>query len=150
LPGTEEEDAEQKVAQRERELAELRDKGLQLQEFVRERAASSDYRAKLGVVSQIRRDFEQLVTLLPGSQPMEAEKVAAAVAAVKEHIPEVERIILFVDDLDRCPHDKVVDVLQAVHLLLAFKLFVVVVGVDSRWLEARSAVLCPPLALLSG
>ena len=25
--------------------------------------------------------------------------------------------------------------LQAVHLLLAFKLFVVVVGVDSRWLE---------------
>jgi len=47
----------------------------------------------------------------------------------------VERIVLFIDDLDRCPHDKVVEVLQAVHLLLAFKLFVVVVGVDSRWLE---------------
>jgi hypothetical protein len=39
-----------------------------------------------------------------------------------------------VDDLDRCPEEKVVDVLQAVHLLLAFKLFVVVVGVDPRWL----------------
>jgi hypothetical protein len=45
----------------ERELAGLRDKGLQLQEFVRERAASSDYRGKLGVISQIRRDLEQLV-----------------------------------------------------------------------------------------
>jgi hypothetical protein len=130
-----EKDAEREVTQRERELAELRDKGLQLQEFVRERAASSDYRGKLGVISQIRRDFEQLVALLPGGQPSGAEQSAAVVAAVKQHVPEVERIVLFVDDLDRCPHDKVVEVLQAVHLLLAFKLFVVVVGVDSRWLE---------------
>ena len=130
-----EEDAQREVAQRERELAELRDKGLQLQEFVRERAASSDYRGKLGVISQIRRDFEQLVALIPGGQPGGAEQSAAVVAAVKQRVPEVERIVLFVDDLDRCPHDKVVEVLQAVHLLMAFKLFVVVVGVDSRWLE---------------
>ena len=130
-----EEDADREVAQRERELAELRNKGLQLQEFVRERAASSDYRGKLGVISQIRRDFEQLVALLPGGQRSGAEQSAAVVAAVKQHVPEVERIVLFVDDLDRCPHEKVVEVLQAVHLLLAFKLFVVVVGVDSRWLE---------------
>jgi hypothetical protein len=128
-------DAQRKVAQRERELAELRDKGLQLQEFVRERAASSDYRGKLGVISQIRRDFEQLVDLLPSGQPTGAEQSAAVVATVKQHVPEVERIVLFIDDLDRCPPDKVVEVLQAVHLLLAFKLFVVVVGVDSRWLE---------------
>jgi hypothetical protein len=128
-------DAERKVAQRQREFAELRDKGLQLQQFVRERAASSDYRGKLGVVSQIRRDFEQLVNLLPSGHPIRAEQSVAVVATVKQHVPEVERIVLFVDDLDRCPHDKVVEVLQAVHLLLAFKLFVVVVGVDSRWLE---------------
>jgi hypothetical protein len=49
-------------------------------------------------------------------------------------LPRIDRIILYVDDLDRCPEEKVVDVLQAVHLLLAFKLFVVVVGVDPRWL----------------
>jgi hypothetical protein len=48
----------------------------------------------------------------------------------------VERIVLFIDDLDRCPPDRVVEVLQAVHLLLAFRLFVVVVGVDSRWIES--------------
>ena len=47
----------------------------------------------------------------------------------------IERIILYIDDLDRCHPDKVVEVLQAVHLLLAFNLFNVVVGVDARWLE---------------
>jgi hypothetical protein len=49
----------------------------------------------------------------------------------------VNRIVLYVDDLDRCPPHKVIEVLQAVHLLLAFPLFVVVVGVDARWI-ARS------------
>src|SRR5262249_16171907 len=46
-----------------------------------------------------------------------------------------ERIILYIDDLDRCPPDKVVEVLQAVHLLLAFPLFVVVMAVDVRWVS---------------
>ena len=45
------------------------------------------------------------------------------------------RVILYVDDLDRCPADKVVEVLQAIHLLLYFKLFVVVVAVDARWVS---------------
>ncbi|HEX6747830.1 MAG TPA: P-loop NTPase fold protein [Longimicrobium sp.] len=49
-------------------------------------------------------------------------------------LPRIDRIILYIDDLDRCPEERVVQVLQAVHLLLAFPLFVVVVGVDSRWL----------------
>jgi len=43
--------------------------------------------------------------------------------------------VLFVDDLDRCQPEKVVEVLQAVHLLLAFPLFAVVVGVDQRCLR---------------
>lgn len=48
--------------------------------------------------------------------------------------PSIERIVLYIDDLDRCPPSRVVDVLGAVHLLLAFPLFVVVVAVDERWL----------------
>jgi hypothetical protein len=58
--------------------------------------------------------------------------------------PRIDRIILYIDDLDRCPEKNVVEVLQAVHLLLAFPLFIVVVGVDPRWLlrslERHSAV----------
>lgn len=46
----------------------------------------------------------------------------------------VERIVLYIDDLDRCPEKTVLEVLQAVHMLLAYDLFVVVVGVDPRWL----------------
>jgi methyl-accepting chemotaxis protein len=49
--------------------------------------------------------------------------------------PTFQRIILYIDDLDRCPPQKVVDVLQAVHLLLTFPLFVVVVAVDARWVS---------------
>ncbi len=48
----------------------------------------------------------------------------------------IDRIVLFIDDLDRCPPDKVYRVLQAVHLFLNFPLFVIVVGVDTRWMEA--------------
>ena len=45
------------------------------------------------------------------------------------------RIILYIDDLDRCPPKTVVQVLQACHLLLSFPLFIVVVAVDARWLS---------------
>jgi len=47
--------------------------------------------------------------------------------------PPLQRIVLYVDDLDRCPPTKVVDVLRATHLLLALPLFVVIVAVDPRW-----------------
>jgi hypothetical protein len=44
-------------------------------------------------------------------------------------------VILYIDDLDRCKPTDVVRVLQLVHMLLAFELFVVVVAVDARWVE---------------
>ncbi len=46
-----------------------------------------------------------------------------------------QRIVLYIDDLDRCPPQKVIEVLQACHLLLYFPLFVVVVAVDARWVS---------------
>jgi hypothetical protein len=42
--------------------------------------------------------------------------------------------VLYIDDLDRCREDVVVEVIQMVHLLLAFPLFVCVVAADPRWL----------------
>jgi hypothetical protein len=59
---------------------------------------------------------------------------------VREDIPPAfERIILYVDDLDRCPPQKVVEVLQAAHLLLGFRLFVVLIAVDERWVSRALA-----------
>jgi hypothetical protein len=37
---------------------------------------------------------------------------------------------MYIDDLDRCSEEQVYNALQAIHLLLAFELFVVVVGID--------------------
>jgi hypothetical protein len=54
--------------------------------------------------------------------------------------PRIDRIVLYIDGLDRCPPDRVVELLEAVHLLLAIPRFVVVVAVDPRWLLRAIAV----------
>ncbi|MGW0179603.1 P-loop NTPase fold protein [Nocardia sp. NPDC003345] len=130
-------EAEQSVAQAQldeviahigelgRQLARLAP-GRRLHDFVAERARSDTYSGSLGLISTVRKDFEQLVELM-------AEWRADDQQWDRSRRP-VDRIVLYIDDLDRCPPAHVVDVLQAVHLMLAFELFVVVVGVDPRWL----------------
>lgn len=119
-------EAEQAVAEAEAELAEVQ-AGRRLAHFIHERSRSGDYQQHLGLIALVRRDFERLSSLLvPDSDDGDGGR--------GEGVPEIDRIILYIDDLDRCPADRVVEVLQAVHLLLALPLFVVVVGVDSRWL----------------
>jgi hypothetical protein len=95
-----------------------------LKRFVAQRLAEGDYQRHLGLVHTIRTDLERLQDILKEVHPREKD--------FAEQAP-VERIVLYIDDLDRCPPARVVEVLEAVHLLLAFKLFVVVVGVDVRW-----------------
>lgn len=100
-----------------------------LAQFIEERAACTDYRRHLGITALIRRDFEKLAELI-------ASRGIPSKAAPQPGSPRsVDRIVLYIDDLDRCPPDKVVAVLEAIHLILAFKLFVVVVGVDARWIS---------------
>ncbi|WP_437308071.1 P-loop NTPase fold protein [Sorangium sp. So ce388] len=94
--------------------------------FLAERAQTDDYRRHLGIVSLIRRDLAQLSRLVGVSPDGEAPP--------KELVAQVDGIVLYIDDLDRCPPGRVVEVLEAVHLLLGMRLFVVVVAVDSRWL----------------
>ena len=110
-------DAESKIQELRRESEELQP-GRRLQRFIEERSTAGDYREHLGLVSLIRRDFETLSRLLRERQDL-----------------PVDRIVLFIDDLDRCPPDRVCEVLEAIHLILAFELFVVVVGVDVRWIS---------------
>ena len=118
----------------ERKLDALR-ADRQLADFIRDRQASSDYTKHLGIVARARRDFQQLSDLLGKARVEATEPEPASEASHRrEPVASIDRVILYIDDLDRCPESKVVDVLQAVHLLLAFPLFVVVVGVDPRWL----------------
>jgi len=97
-------------------------------DFIRQKAESEDYRSYLGVVSTLSKDLEKLSQAFypEQSQPQSAKK--------GKELPSIDRIILYIDDLDRCDEERVVQVLQAVHLLLAYPLFVVAIAVDSRWL----------------
>ncbi|SRR6266568_1552114 len=106
-----------------RELVEL-SPGQRLYAFIAERATSEDYRRQLGLIATIRRDFERLARL---QEQWRNDKDGRSPRPI-------DRIVLYIDDLDRCTPRQVVEVLQAVHLLLALDLFVVIVGVDPRWL----------------
>jgi hypothetical protein len=80
-------------------------------------------RQQQGMIAKVRRCFEQL------------DSVIARMRSDPETAAPVDRIVLYIDDLDRCDAKQVSNVLQAVHLLLAFECFVVVVAVDARWLK---------------
>ncbi|SME94884.1 EVE domain-containing protein [Tistlia consotensis] len=103
--------------------------------FIEERAGSGDYRGQLGLLALIRNDFEELSRRLRRARG-EADEPALPLADPGR----IDRIVLYIDDLDRCPPERVFEVLQAIHLLLAFDLFVVVVGVDERWLSRALAM----------
>jgi hypothetical protein len=104
------------VARLEADKRQIAD-GRNFTNYVLQRNQSDDYRKQLGIVSTLQRDFDELSRRL----------------LVDDGGTRVQRIVLYIDDLDRCPADKVVQVLQAIHLLLSFPLFVVVVAVDPRW-----------------
>jgi WD40 repeat protein len=159
--------ARAEVTTLQRQLQDLTAAG-QLAGLVADRATAGTYRERLGLMTQIRHDFDAMAELLlaaaaerrarppeddspsGGTPPNGAATDATGVAAesrrseggedlVGDELPEIDRIVLYIDDLDRCPPARVVEVLEAVHLLLAGRLFVVVVAVDPRWLQGSIA-----------
>ena len=119
--------------------------GTRLQAFLEARVKSDAYQRHLGLISLVRRDFSSLYDLMKKHWERRKEPVPEVLTEVRDalgelvdevaqrKVPFIERIVLYIDDLDRCPEDKVVEVLQAVHLMLGLPLFVVVVAVDVRW-----------------
>lgn len=144
-------EAERQITEAHAEIQRINSGGL-VYDFLEGRVRDSHYLDRLGLISVIRQDFEKLGELL-----RDWRKHGASNKQQKKKSPEViwderpiERIILYIDDLDRCPPKRVVDVLQAVHLILAFDLFAVVVAVDARWLERSLNESYNPRNKLSG
>jgi hypothetical protein len=134
------------VAALEREMQNLTAAG-QLAAMVADRVSTGDYRRHLGVMTQIREDFTRMAALLAttarvpalDAMPTKANQTPVSHRELAEDeagdtLPRIDRIIVYIDDLDRCPPRRVVEMLEAIHLLLAVPLFVVVVAVDPRWL----------------
>jgi hypothetical protein len=111
--------ADKEIMTAEMRLYEV-DSGMLIHDHLARRAKDGGYVDRQGVVATLRRDLEHLNRLLQELNPATAK---------------LTRIVLYIDDLDRCEPARVVEVLQAVHLLLAFPLFAVIVAVDPRWLE---------------
>jgi hypothetical protein len=115
----------------EKDITEIAS-GKRIIRFIESKVSDERYLKNLGIISWIRKDFEQLDTLLRQQNDINTFTQNEQ-PSIRDF--ELDRIILYIDDLDRCSEDIVVKVLEAIHLLLAFPLFVVVVGVDPRWMH---------------
>jgi KAP family P-loop domain len=114
--------------------------GTILRYFLFEDSDVRDYDKQVGIVSRARRSFEQLNAIAAAARLERQKQQRDGEAAPQDAGLQVpDRIVLYIDDLDRCSHEQVYAVLQAIHLLLAFELFVVVVGVDVSWVEGAVA-----------
>jgi len=112
-----------------------------LKEFLRARLEEGDYLERLGPLQQVEQDLRELAVILATVQRKKAESEETSQEGDDaEATVATGRIVLMIDDLDRCPPDKVVVVLEAIQLLLAENVylekaawpFVVVLGADTR------------------
>jgi hypothetical protein len=111
----------------QQEVADL-SSGRRIAGLATERNDAAEYRAHLGLVARIHDDFVRM------SEILRVESLGSELQPQDASLPRIDRIALYVDDLDRCPPHRVIEVLEAVHLILGVELFVVVVAVDPRWL----------------
>lgn len=119
---------EAKLREAKQTLAQL-SSALLLENFIRDRVSTDEYKKELGFLALVRRDIEKLSSLIENANRAWLDETQTGEA------PTLNRIVLYIDDLDRCKESTVVSVLEAVHLLLAFPLFVCAVAVDPRWVE---------------
>jgi Cdc6-like AAA superfamily ATPase len=99
------------------------------------------YGTAIDYMSDIRDDLRLLDLRLRNGAPAEdsdddgfasdARRKAARERA-KKHRARPGRVLIVIDDLDRCEPDKAVEVLQSINLLLNFDSFIVCIGIDAR------------------
>jgi hypothetical protein len=107
-------------------------------QLVSSRIEDRSYAKELTTLSLARADLQALSDILRDQRMVSDDGTSGPRA--------IDRVVLYIDDLDRCQPNDVVRVLQLVHMLLAFELFVVVVAVDARWIEVALRQTYPWLA----
>jgi len=95
--------------------------GDSLRDAIATKINAKAYENNLGVVHQVQRDLQHISEAMLSTRQTDI-------------FPRGDpRIVLFVDDLDRCEHHELVKVIEALQLLVKTKLFVVVIAVDPRY-----------------
>ena len=94
-----------------------------LLDFVKGRLDSGKYDEELGFMNQVQKDFQDLTDALLTRRKGDDDLFPRG----------KPRIVLFIDDLDRCPPQRVVEVLEAAQLLVKTRLFVIVLAIDVRY-----------------
>ncbi len=116
-------------------------------DFLQSIRATGGYREHLGLLDTAQHHLKELSRILAYTAK-NREKVDNDYAGNNEgsvddsdqaqpYIPferGVPRIVLVIDDLDRCPPEKVVTVLEAAQLLMKTDLFVVLMAIDLRYI----------------
>jgi hypothetical protein len=131
----------EKVAEYESNVQAFREKvGLTaghptLMDFITDRLEEGGYEERLGPLHQIQNDMQQLTDGLKSKELcVKNNEIGRWIDLNNLLFPRgVPRVVLFIDDLDRCPPDRVVEVLEAAQLLVKTNLFVVVIGMDVRY-----------------
>jgi hypothetical protein len=112
----------------EEELDRLLSEFVSMSDFVRARIADRAYEDELGLMHQVGADLEQLSRAL--TPPLGIDSTHGFARLFPRGEP---RVVLFIDDLDRCPPNRVVEVFEAIQLILRRPLFVVVTAIDDRY-----------------
>ncbi|HWM25132.1 MAG TPA: P-loop NTPase fold protein [Chthoniobacterales bacterium] len=77
-----------------------------------------NYREQMGFQHRVKDDLEFIRTFL-----------------IKQKGRKDCRVVVFIDDLDRCSEDKIMEVLQAINLVLGSSKFFVIVGMDTKMIH---------------
>lgn len=93
-------------------------------DFVKGRIDSGYYDEQLGLLHQVQKDLQDLTDALLDEEDREYDLFPRG----------KPRIVLLIDDLDRCPPERVVEVLEAAQLLVKTRLFVIVLAIDVRYI----------------
>jgi predicted KAP-like P-loop ATPase len=105
-----------------------------LEAFVSDRIQDGSYEKRLGLMQQVKGDLAELSNrLLP--PPADSQEFQWKVEQLQKFFPRgPARVVVYIDDLDRCPPDRVVQVLEAVQLLVKTPLFIAVLAIDERYI----------------
>jgi len=130
----------EKQAQVLREAVQVAEKELpentyaSLADFVQARIQDATYDQHLGMMQQVKQDLAKLShALLP--PPVDSEEYKHKLNNLKKVFPRgPARVVVYIDDLDRCPPSRVVEVLEAVQLLVKTPLFIAVLAIDERYI----------------